>query len=75
MTADQKNCPVLALPVNLLWKVQIEIRQKLLLGLVLSLTVFVIVTAIVRMTVVLAQSKKPDLTWLYTWDVIEQTVC
>lgn len=75
MTADQKNCLVLVLPINLPWKVQINIRQKLLPGLVLSLTVFVIVTAIVHATVVLAHSKELDLTWLYTWGVIEQMVC
>ena len=74
VSADRRDSLVLILPISLLWKVQINVRQKLLLGLVLSLTIFVIITAIVRVTVVLDQSKQLDLTWLYTWAVIEQTV-
>ena len=74
VSADRHDCLVLILPISLLWKVQIYVRQKLLLGLVLSLTIFVIITAIVRVTVVLDQSRQLDLTWLYTWAVIEQTV-
>ena len=74
VTADHYNSLVLVLPINLLWKVQIDIRQKLLLGLLLSLTVLVIITAIVRVTVGLLKSDQLDLTWMYAWAIIEQTV-
>ena len=44
MIADLQNCLLLILRINLFQRVQLDIRQKLLLGLVLSLAVFVVVT-------------------------------
>ena len=59
----------------MLWKVQITLRQKLALGGVFSLTIFIMIFAIIRVVVVSGNSHQPDQTWLYLWTSIEQTVC
>ena len=74
MVADNERLTVLVLPINLIWKLKIHIRQRIILGILLTLTIFVIVTAIVRVTIVLEQSRQLDLTWIFTWSAIEQTV-
>ena len=41
---------MLAIPIRLLWKVQIKLRQKLGFGIFLCLSVFMMITAIVRIS-------------------------
>ncbi len=60
--------------MNLLWKVQISLQQKLALAGIFSLTVFIMIVAIVRVVVISSASEQPDQTWLYMWSSIEQTV-
>jgi hypothetical protein len=65
---------VLVLPINLLWKVKITLRQKLTLGALLCLTVCTVAVSIARIIVVLEVIVLPDLTWLNTLSVVEQGV-
>lgn len=65
---------VILVPVNLLWKVQMSLRRKLALASLFSMTILIMVFAIVRVIVVSSYSHQPDQTWLFIWDSIEQTV-
>lgn len=65
---------VITVPANLLWKVQISLRRKLALAGIFSLTVFVMIFAIVRVVMIRSQSIQPDQTWMCTWNYVEQTV-
>lgn len=62
-------------PVNLLWKVRLSIRKKLALGGIFSVTVIIMVFAIVRVIVISSYSPQPDQSWLYMWSSVEQAVC
>ena len=42
---------------------------------VFSVTVVVMVVAIVRVAVVFSTEKSADITWLYFWSSIEMTTC
>ena len=66
---------VILVPVNLLWKVRLSIRKKFALGGIFSITVIIMIFAIVRVVVVSSRSQQPDQTWLYMWSFIEQGVC
>jgi hypothetical protein len=66
--------PVLLIPVELLWKVQIGIRQKLALAGIFSLTLFIIDVAITRVTITSSNTTTLDLTWILFWGVFELTV-
>ena len=59
----------------MLWKVQISLRQKLGLAAIFSITVIIMIFAIIRVVLVSSLSQQPDQTWLYMWSAIEQTVC
>lgn len=59
----------------MLWKVKIRLRQKLALGGIFSVTVVIMVFAIIRVVVVSSFSQTLDQTWLYTWSSVEQAVC
>lgn len=63
------------IPFQMLWKVQIGIRQKIILASIFSLTIFIIVVAIVRISFILQNLGQSDATWLHVWTSIEQTMC
>lgn len=65
---------VMILPFTLLWNVQISWRQKLALGGVFSVTVFVIVFAIVRANVADLNKSQADETQLYLWSNAEMAM-
>lgn len=72
----QLTCtPVILVPVKLLWNVQISLRKKVALAGVFSITLIIMVFAIIRVVVVSSFSHQLDQTWLYMWSSIEQTVC
>ena len=58
----------------MLWTVQINLRQKMGLIGIFSLTIIVIAFAIARGALVITYSNIPDESWLYMWSAIEQTV-
>ncbi|MCJ1392809.1 hypothetical protein MMC18_005680 [Xylographa bjoerkii] len=67
---------ILVLPIHLLWRVQVSLRQKLALGAALCLTVVVIGASLTRQLMQLTANgaQQMDLTWLYTCSVLEQAV-
>ena len=67
--------PVILIPVRLLWNVQISLRKKLALTGLFSITVIIMLFAIIRVVVVSSDSHRLDQTWLYLWSSVEQTVC
>ena len=59
----------------MLWKVRLSIRKKCALGGIFSVTVIIMVFAIIRVVMVGSYSEQPDLSWFYLWSSIEQAVC
>lgn len=57
----------------LLWNASIEVRKKLALTGIFSLTIFIISVSIVRV-VLTTGGPKLDLTWLLLWSGLEITV-
>lgn len=64
---------IVAIPICLLWSVRIKSRQKLIIGIFLSLNLFMTFTAAVRVSGLNDQGKF-DLIWLYVWQHIEACV-
>ncbi|MCJ1429662.1 hypothetical protein MMC29_007577 [Sticta canariensis] len=64
----------MALPLRLLWKLQIETRQKLALAAVFSFAIVIIVFAIVRIVEINSMLKHVDPIWLALWSMIEASV-
>lgn len=58
----------------MLWNVRIPLKQKLGLIGIFSLTVVVMVFAVIRVVVVSGYSKQADVTWLYFWTNLEMTI-
>lgn len=64
---------IILISINLLWNASIEIRKKLALTGIFSLTVFVICVSIVRV-VLTTGGPRIDHTWLLLWSGLEMTV-
>lgn len=66
---------VTSIPIAMLWNIKINIRQKLALAGIFSLTVITMIFAIVRIAVITSQSRATlDQSWLYLWSAIEASV-
>ncbi|KAF7512469.1 hypothetical protein GJ744_001404 [Endocarpon pusillum] len=65
---------IITVPANLLWKVRISLRSKIALAGIFSLTVFVMIFAIVRVVTIRSHSTQMDPTWMFMWNFVEQTV-
>ncbi len=59
----------------MLWHVRIPLRQKLILIGIFSVTVVVIVIAIIRVIIIKYQNGYLDTSWLYLWSNIEVSTC
>ena len=64
----------ISIPISLLWKVEITVKQKVALAGIFSLAVITMTFAIVRVTVISILTQQPDVSWLYMWSFVEQTV-
>ncbi|KAI1493659.1 hypothetical protein F5X96DRAFT_620776 [Biscogniauxia mediterranea] len=64
---------IVAVSANIVWRVHLPWRKKLLLAFICSLTIFMMIVAIVRITVG-APGKAPDLSWLLLWNSVEMTL-
>ncbi|MCJ1356226.1 MAG: hypothetical protein MMC33_006220 [Icmadophila ericetorum] len=62
---------LLMLPSHLLWKTQISLRNKLILGTIFSLTIFVMAAGIVRNVII---HDLYNLTEFYLWSALEQAI-
>lgn len=74
-THYSNRCIVISIPVLMLWHVRISIRLKSILIGLFSVTVVVMITAIIRVTTVTSVNEEPDYSWLYVWNNIEMTTC
>lgn len=64
----------MALPLRMLWKLQIKRKQKFALAAVFSLAIFIIVFAIVRIIEINPIFKHVDPLWLALWSMTEASV-
>ena len=55
----------------MLWNVRIQMRKKLALIAIFSVTIVVMVVSIIRVTVVHSANENVDISWLYFWSNIE----
>ena len=61
----------------MLWNLQMSLRKKLALGGIFSLTMNIMIIAIVRVVEVSTQTNGAtnlDATWLYLWSIIETLI-
>ena len=65
---------VMLVPFNILHQVRINWRQKLALAGIFSLTIFVMITAIIRVTVTFPYRTHVDLPWVWSWSSTEEAV-
>lgn len=68
------RCIVIMMPVLLLWKVKIKLRQKILIGLFLSLSICMILISFVRIFGLLHYNNFINVKWLLFWHEVEATV-
>lgn len=75
--ADPARILVILVPFNLLRQVRLSIPKKLALGGLFSITVIIMVFAVIRVVVVVSSDSHHELdqTWLYLWSGVEQAVC
>ncbi|MCJ1422457.1 hypothetical protein MMC29_000337 [Sticta canariensis] len=62
---------IIVIPVQLLWNVHIKRRQKIILGTTLSLSIVMILTAIIRISAIRIGKEQVDLVWECFWQIIE----
>ena len=55
----------------MLWHVRIPLRQKLILIGIFSVTVVVMIIAIIRTAIIKLENGYIDLSWLYVWSSVE----
>ncbi|KAI8634024.1 hypothetical protein F5Y19DRAFT_197042 [Xylariaceae sp. FL1651] len=65
---------ILTIPISLIWNVRIRWEKKLALMGIFSLVLVTISFAIVRVVVVSKLTRQPDVSWLYLWSSIEQSI-
>ncbi|KAL8917236.1 MAG: hypothetical protein Q9208_008075 [Pyrenodesmia sp. 3 TL-2023] len=65
---------IITIPIALLWRVQLDLRRKLALGTTLCLSIFTIVTAIVRLSGGNTVGGQIDSSWVIFWLQIEAAV-
>lgn len=75
VTHYSNRCIVISIPVLMLWHVRISLLLKSILIGIFSVTVVVMITAIIRVTTVTLGNEEPDYSWLYFWSNIEMTTC
>lgn len=62
---------VLVIPIHLLWHIQINPRQKIILGATLCLSIVMIIITIVRMSKIRIGPTQTDIIWEVFWHEIE----
>ena len=64
----------MAIPISMLWRVQMSFSRKAALVGIFSLAVITCVFAIVRVTVISTLTRQPDTSWSYMWSSVEQCI-
>jgi len=65
---------VVSIPIRLLWNLQIPLRKKIILGIMLSLSAVMIVVAIIRTALAPLPNGVIDTSWLVFWTGMEAMV-
>ena len=65
---------VMAIPISMLWSVQMSIRKKLALIVIFSFVIVTMAIAVVRVAVISALSRQPDTSWSCMWSSVEQCI-
>ncbi|MCJ1246847.1 hypothetical protein MMC30_004056 [Trapelia coarctata] len=65
---------LISIPVALLWRVRISLRRKLTLGAILCLSVFMIITCIIKVSAGNTINGQVDTTWVVFWYVAEAAI-
>lgn len=65
---------IVSFPLALLWRVRISFQQKFGLGCVLSLSLFMIIIAVIRMAGIQQASGVVDIVWLAFWQQQECSI-
>ena len=65
---------VLSIPFLVLWKTRISLRKKLILLSIFSATIFIMVTAIIRVAVGMDYDRQMNIDWLCFWSFVEVDV-
>ncbi|KAL8980505.1 MAG: hypothetical protein Q9205_004430 [Flavoplaca limonia] len=73
IAGSQSEALIIAVPVKILWDVQISLRSKIGLIVLFSLTIFTMIVAILKVTLTL-QTDREDDSWLYMWAGVEPAV-
>ena len=69
--ADLFVCLVLVIPIHLLWHIQINLRQKILIGTSLCLSIVMIIITIIRMSKIRIGPTQTDIIWEVFWHQVE----
>lgn len=64
----------MAVPISMLWGVQMSIRRKAALMGLFSLGVVTTIISIIRATAITTRGRQPDTSWSYMWNIIEQAI-
>lgn len=65
---------VLIIPIHIVWQIQINLRQKLILGTTLGLSIFMIIIAIVRISRFQGELAGLDVSWIIFWQQVEASI-
>ena len=65
---------VLSIPFLVLWRTRISLRKKLILLSIFSATIFIMVTAVIRVAVEMTYDRQMNIDWLCFWSVGEVDV-
>jgi hypothetical protein len=64
----------MTVPLSILWRSKIPLRQRLALAGVFSLVLFTMVIALVRAGLTTAQGKAMNLPWVIVWTGVEANI-
>lgn len=62
---------VLIIPFVQLWRIQISLRKKFILGATLCLSIFMIIVAILRISILFIGTHGSNLIWMVFWQLVE----
>lgn len=73
--ADVFGTAVIAIPVNIIWKVRVSLKQRVALALSLCLSFVMIIVTVVRVSgIVITSAQSIDVLWEIYWQYIEAAV-
>ncbi|CAG9988257.1 unnamed protein product [Clonostachys byssicola] len=65
---------IVGLSANIVWRAQVPWKKKVMLACICSLTVVMVVIAVIRITVGAPSKGAPDLSWLLLWNSVEMNL-